>query len=145
MSIQTTPTGLLGPAGIVALALCGIGVPEQVGVVVEGWISQHRRDDPIPKGGSAGVLAAARDRGVKDNLAVPVIHRRQDRCPLRDNDVEHPGPGRPRFAVPAGAYHRCAICSCGTRSVRRRVFGAQHVGDPDVLPRGEAGVRGSDA
>jgi hypothetical protein len=79
-----------------------------------GWISHHRSEHPIPEGERV-VLAAARHRGVKDDLASPVIHH-QDRYLLRDNDLDVPGLGR------------------------GRLFGTQHVGNTDVLSRGETGA-----
>src|SRR5580698_925429 len=92
-----------------------ISIPEQVGVVVVGWISHHVGDDPIPEWEWV-VLTAARNRCVIDDLALPVIHP-QDRCLLRDNDLDRAG------------------------MIRRSWFGAQHVGDADVLSLGELCAR----
>ena len=84
--------------GDLHLGICLIGIPEQVGVVVVGWISYHISDHPIPERERI-VLTAAGHWGVKDNLAFPVIHP-QDRCFLRDNDLDRPSPGPASLVQP---------------------------------------------
>src|SRR5271157_4514346 len=94
--------------------ICGIGVPKQARVVVVGWISHYVSDHPVPEREWV-VLATTRHRGVKDDLASPVIYH-QDRCLLRDNDLDGPGLGP------------------------RRLFSAQYVGDTDMLSRNKPGA-----
>src|SRR5580658_10705746 len=91
--------------------ICGIGVPEQVWVVVVDWMSPHLSDLPMSDGERV-VGAAAGYRRVENDLAFLVIHR-QARCALRDNDLRRLSTGR---------------------------RGTQHVGDADVLSGRETGA-----
>jgi hypothetical protein len=69
------------------LGICGISVPEQVGVVVVSWISHHRSDHPIGDGERV-VCAAARHRGVKDDLAFPAISNEPDKSNRKGLSLE---------------------------------------------------------
>ena len=90
-----------------------ISIPEQGRVVVVGWISHHLSDHPIPERERV-VLAAARHRGVKEDLAFLVIHP-QDRCFLRDNHLDRPTWADKRLAVFASASLVRRLNTLGTR------------------------------
>ena len=68
MPIQTTPTGLFGPAGMVAFGVARVRVPEQIGVVVEDRQIEDAGDLPVADRKRV-LLAADRHWRVEENAA----------------------------------------------------------------------------
>jgi hypothetical protein len=83
--------GIVRSCGNRRLGTGGIGVPEEDGIVIEDRISRDGSDGPGPDGERV-VLAATRDRGLKDDPVVPVRHD-QGRLLLRYDNGDVPRVG----------------------------------------------------